>query len=307
MSEEIVTTDAGAVTPQSPTAEPVGETTVTPETTSTGTEPEATTAEPSGTDAAPVEGAKAPSEPHQKTMEQRVQELVSQREVEIEARLTAKLQEATKPPEQLNFIPDLDMAKVNEYIRDALTAIEQARLDGDFLKAADLQDELDTTRREIKGNEARKAEYMRQQESRQLTEQQTEQINQQIQQASALVAKEHNIPPEVWKAGEDFFLNERRTKPLIDAQYRERVMLNGPVSAMLWAKEYVEQNMGKKEEALINQKEAAKELLPAGKTSGGVVPGSTAAADLAALKAQASSGNPSDMAAYSKAKREASQ
>jgi len=307
MPEEIVTTDAGAVTPELPAAESVSETTVTPETTSTGTEPEATTAEPSGTDATPVEGAKAPSEPHQKTMEQRVQELVSQREVEIEARLTAKLQEATKPPEQLNFIPDLDMTKVNEYIRDALTAIEQARLDGDFLKAADLQDELDTTRREIKGNEARKAEYMRQQESRQLTEQQTEQINQQIVQASALVAKEHNIPPGVWKAGEDFFLNERRTKPLVDAQYRERVMLNGPVSAMLWAKEYVEKNMGKKEEALINQKEAAKELLPAGKTSGGVVPDSSAAANLAALKAQASSGNPSDMAAYSKAKREASQ
>lgn len=301
MSEEIVTTDAGAVTPESPVAEQVSETTITPETTSTGTEPEATTAEPSGTEEQVTE-TRTPTESHQKTLEERVAELTEKRVAEVEQKLTAKLQEVTQA-KQLDFIPDLDFEKVNAHIQDVRGQIEQLRLDGKDWDADLLEDTLAKTRAEIRANEERKQQYMQQQEQQHVSQQQIAAINEQIASASALVAKEHNIPADVWKKGEEFFIAERQSKPLIDAQYREKVMLQGPVAAMLWAKEYVEKNMGKKEQDLINSKETAKLTLPQGKTAAGAIT-DAGAEKLAALKTAAASGNPSDLAAYSRALRE---
>ena len=228
--------------------------------------------------------------------------MTDKRVAEVEARLTASL---AQPP-KLDFIPDLDMGKVNDYIRDTMAEIEQLQLDGKFVEALDKQEELTHTRAEVRANEQRKMQYTQQQEANQQTQQQIDAVNQQIASASALVAKEHNIPEEVWKKGEEFFLSERRSKPLIDAQYREKVMLQGPVAAILWAKDYVTENMGKSQQALIDSKEASKLTLPAGKTSGGV-PADAKAAGLAAARAAAASGNPQDIAEYSRALREASQ
>lgn len=306
MSEEI----AGAVTPESQPSAVVSETPsveapVTPVETpsSEGT----VTPETPVADQETVEGEEeaAPTGQIKRTLEERVQEMTDKRVAEVEARLTAKLSEATQAPAKLDFIPDLDMSKVNDYIRDTRDQIEQLQLDGEYNKAEELLDELTSTRQAIKANEQRKAAHMEREGLQHQSQQQVQAINEQIVNASALVAKEHNIPPEVWKAGEDFFLKERQSKPLIDAQYREKVMLQGPVQAMLWAKDYVEKNMGKKESDLIASKEAAKATLPQGKTAAGVV-NDAGAAQLAALKTAAQSGNPQDLAAYSRAKREAS-
>ncbi len=309
MSDEIVAADAGAVSPESQPAA-AESVTATPEPTQDAgaVSPES---QPAAAESGDVkgedqttgqeDGAPASGGQVKKTLEERVQELTSQRIAEVEARLAAKLQPETKT--QLDFIPDLDFGKVNDYIRDVLENIEQAQLDGDFVKALDLQEELRQTRSAIKQNEERKAAHIEQQGLRQQSEQQIKALNEQIASASMLVAKEHNIPPEVWKKGEEFFLAERNSKPLIDAQYREKVMLQGPVAALLWAKDYVEQNMGKKEQDLINSKEAAKATLPQGKTSTGLM-ADEKANKLAAARAAAASGSPSDLAAYSQALRE---
>ena len=309
MSDEIVAADAGAVSPESQPAA-AESVTATPEPTQDAgaVSPES---QPAAAESGDVkgedqttgqeDGAPASGGQVKKTLEERVQELTSQRIAEVEARLAAKLQPETKT--QLDFIPDLDFGKVNDYIKDVLESIEQAQLDGDFVKALDLQEELRQTRSAIKQNEERKAAHIEQEGLRRQSEQQIKALNEQIASASQLVAKEHNIPPEVWKKGEEFFLAERNSKPLIDAQYREKVMLQGPVAALLWAKDYVEQNMGKKEQDLINSKEAAKATLPQGKTSTGLM-ADEKANKLAAARAAAASGSPSDLAAYSQALRE---
>jgi len=297
MDEDVtVATDAGADSPESQPAVVEGATTTPePEQSADAVSPESQPAVVEG------EEATVTDEPVKKTLEERVEELASKKIAEAEARINARLQTETKAP--LDFIPDLDFGKVNEYIRATLDSIEQAQLDGDFVKALDLQEELRQTRETIKANESRKASHMEREGQRQQSQQQIAAINEQISSASSLVAKEYNIPAEVWKKGEDFFLAERQSKPLIDAQYREKVMLQGPVAAMLWAKDYVDQNMGKKEQDLINSKEAAKATLPQGKTSTGVMTDDKAN-KLAAAKTAAMSGNPSDLAEYSKALRE---
>ncbi len=310
MSEETVDTTAGAVTPESTPAAVTSETaTPAPEQSAGADSPESQPAAVGGDEATETDqttGQETAGGQKKLTLEERVEQLASAKVAEAEARITAKLTEVTQAKAPLDFIPDIDMEKVNSYIRDTLTAIEQAQLDGDFVKSLDLQEELRQTRESIRANETRKSAYMQEQQVNQQTQQQTEALNARIADAGALVAKEYKIPEEVWKKGEEFFAAERQSKPLIDAQYREKVMLQGPVAAMLWAKDYVEQNMGKKEQDLINSKEAAKLTLPAGKTSTGVIT-DAAAGKLAELRRAAQSGNPSDIAAYSQARREASQ
>ena len=309
MSEENVAIDAGAVSPEPQSAAVEGATaTPAPEQSADAVSPEPQSAAVGGADAEGTDQSTGQEDAGQpvggqvkKSFEERVTEVAARRISEAEARITAKLQTETKPP--LDFIPDLDFGKVNEYIKGTLDAIEQAQLEGDFVKALDLQEELRQTRETIKANEGRKVSYMEREQIKQQSEQQIKALNEQISDASSLVAKEFKIPEKVWKKGEDFFKAERNTKPLIDAQYREKVMLQGPVAAMMWAKEYVEQNMGKKEQDLINSKEAAKATLPQGKTSTGVMTDEKAN-KLAAAKQAAMSGNPSDLALYSQALRE---
>lgn len=307
MGVDGLTSDAGAVSPESqPAAAESGtvEASVDAGAVSPESQPAAVVGEPGSNDVNTTgqEGGATTTEgTHKKTLEERVKELAVQQEAEIEARILAKLQpqvQTAKP----DFIPDLDPDKVNAYIGQTLDQIEQLRLEGKHAEALDLQDDLNATRHAIRENEAKKAAYMKRQEEIKLSEQQITQINERIAEASILVAREHNIPPEVWKAGEDFFIKERQAKPLLDAQYREMVMLQGPVAALLWAKGYVEQNMGKAQQDLIQQKETAKESLPQGKTAVGSIP--NVGAELAALKAKAASGNPEDLAAYSRALRE---
>ncbi len=243
-----------------------------------------------------TEGTETGRQPHQKTLEERVQELAEKRIAEVETKLTAKLEAVTqaKTEEKPNFY-EIDFDKVNEHFRQTMEQIEELKLDGKFLEAMELQDGLTSTRQLLKQNEASKADYIRRMNERSQTEQQTAQINQQITAASELVAKEHGIAPEVWKKAEEWFVTERQSKPLLDAQYREKVMLQGPIAGLLWAKEYIEKNMGKKEQELIDKKEAAKTSLPPGKTSSGVVAGN---ANLSALREKAKSGNADDLARY---------
>ena len=294
--------------PETTGAEPVTQTVeaarnpevAAPEVTTTEGEetPETVTPESGETAENPDKGA------HQKTLEERVQELAEKRITEVEAKLNAKLEEVTRATaeEKPNFY-NIDIEKVNNHIRTTMDKIEDLKLEGNYLEAMELQDGLNALRSEIKANEQRKVEWTEKQQSMQQSQAMAEQTNQMIAKASELVMKESNITPEAWKAAEEFFNKERADKPLVDAQYREKVLTQGPVSALLWAKEYVEKNMGKKEQEATEKKEAAKTTLPPGKTSTGEVPTNAA---LAALREKAAaSGNASDLAAYMEEKAKA--
>lgn len=297
----IETPDAGAV-PVTQPAETVsnqGEATSGADThtaTAEGQANQANETETSESAEGATEGTETGRQPHQKTLEERVQELAEKRIAEVETKLTAKLEAVTqaKAEEKPNFY-EIDFDAVNEHFRATMEQIEELKLEGKYFHAAKLDDGLADMVAQLRQNEAKKAQYIQKMNERSHNEQQSAQINQHIAEASVLVAKEHNIPPEVWKAAEDFFIAERRAKPLLDAQYREKVMLQGPVAALLWAKEYVEKNMGKKEQALIDKKETAKTTVAPGKTSTGQVVGN---ANLAELREKAKSGNADDLARY---------
>lgn len=308
MNEETGTQDAGTV-PVTESAEIQGNQEINttsgaaPETQSAETEGSQTTTQ-EGTEGAAGEESASNKGIRQTTLEERVQELAEKRITEVETRLNAKLEEVTraKAEEKPNFYT-IDLDKVNDHIRNTMDQIEDLKLEGKFLEAMELQDGLGELRQELRSNEQRKAEWTQRTQANEQTEQANAQTNQAIARASELVAKEHNIAPEVWKKAEDFFTKERAEKPLIDAQYREKVFTQGPIAALLWAKEYVEKNMGKKEQAAIDQKEAAKTTLPPGKTSTGEVSGD---ANLAALKTRAqATGNAEDLSAYMAEKNKA--
>lgn len=296
------TTDAGAAA-AAPVAEQGGTEVTTVTTDTTGAVPDAAAAELAGGENTEVtEGdAAATTGIRQTTFEQRVNELAAKKIAELEQRLTAR--QTAQVAEKPNFI-ELDMEKVKQHFTDTLEQIEALKLEGRVLEAMDLQDGLNTTRQELRDNEQRKADFLQKAEAQHQNAQQMEQINARIVEASEIVRADANIPPEVWKKGEEFFIAERTAKPLIDAKYREMVMIQGPIAALQWAKSYCEEHMGAKAQTLINQKEAAKATLPPGKTATGAVVGNPT---LDALKAKASaSPTTENLAAYSAAKRAAS-
>lgn len=207
----------------------------------------------SGQESGEAEGdSTEPKRGDKKTFEERF--------AQIEAKLTAQLEEKQKAQEveKPNYV-EVDMGKVNEYFAAAMAQIEALKVAGDYLGAEELRDELTALRKDVKDNEAKKADYLKRTQEQQQAAEQIKLINQHIEQASALVAKEHNIPAEVWKKGEDFFMAERQAKPLLDAQYREKVLTQGPVAALLFAKEYVEKHMGEGAKADQDAKNQAKQ------------------------------------------------
>ena len=241
---------------------------------------------------------------HQKTLEERVQELAAKQVSEVETKLMSKLEEVTraKAAEKPDFY-DVDMAKVNEHFATTMAQIEALKVAGDYLGAMELQDGLNDTRKELRANEERKSAFIQRTQAQSQNEQFVAQMQTKLHEAGELVKKEHNILPEVWEKSVAFFDAAMQKSPLLQRQYDEKVMTQGPVAAILFAKEYVEKNMGKKEQELIDKKEAAKQTLPPGKTSTGE---NTGSADLAALKSKAqASGNAEDLAKYMSAKNSA--
>jgi hypothetical protein len=306
------TTEAGAVA-ATPVAEQGSTQEVTAATTdTTGAVPDAGAAELQGGENAEVTEADATATGgiRQTTFEQRVNELVEKKTAELEQRLTAR--ETAAVAEKPDFI-NLDFTAVNRHLAGLVArerelqdeiAVDPANADPALLdELFNLQTERETIRKEVRENEQKKADFLEKSKAQQQNEQQREQMNARIAEAAEMIRSDANIPPDVWKKGQDFFEAERAAKPLLDAQYREKVMLQGPIAGLLWAKEYCEKNMGKTQQDLINQKEAAKATLPPGKTATGVVVGSPT---LDALKAAATASPTADnLAAYSKAKREA--
>lgn len=198
------------------------------------------------------------------TPEEKLQATFKEELAKVTERIKAELQaekEAQKV-EQPDFIPDLDLDQVNAYIDQTEKHIEELRLEGKSLEAIKLQRHLTALVDGVDANEQKKAAWEAKQAEQQQQTQQVAAINAEIAKASELVAKEYNIAPDLWKKAEDWFIGERKAKPLIDQQYRDLVYRQGPVAALLWAKEYVEKNMGAGAKADIAKKEEAKGKIP---------------------------------------------
>lgn len=306
--ENVVTTEAGAVPVTTP-AEAQGQSTDTNN--SAGAVPDAAAAETQGGQEGQTteqEGAESPMEGstgvRQTTLEERVQELAERRITEEAQKLRVEFQQQTqaKAAEAIDFIPDIDFEKVNNHIRGVLDQIEELKLEGKMLEALDLQEGLTALRQDLKANEQRKSEYLQRAQARVQTEQQYQAHQKALDDAAGFYFPRKGYTPEVIEEGRRFFVSSLQKDPLLNARYTEIGYLQGPLAAMEFVEKFLIENMGKKQQEIIQQKEAAKTTLPPGKTSTGEVLGN---ANLDALRERAKSGNASDLAAYMAEKKKA--
>lgn len=206
--------------------------------------------------------------PNSPPANERIQQLLSSTKEQSDriARLEQQLTHETRQQQQPQFV-QLDMAKVNTHFQETLDRIDELRLEGRAAEALDLQDGLNALRQEIRQNEAKRQQHLQRQQATEQSAQQIQQLNTQIQAAAELVRNDANITSEVWQAGEKFFAAERQANKLLDAQYREMCMLQGPIAGMLFAKDYVMKNMGTAQKQATETKNSAKSQVPGGKTS----------------------------------------
>lgn len=234
------------------------------ETTPTVTEPSA-----DGTEGETTTEEQGAASPASLPANERIQQLIAKdkdREAkinELQGKLTQLEQQQTQRPD---FV-ELDYDRINAHFNTTLEKIDELRLEGRALEAMELQDGLNALRGQIRDNERRKQEYVTRAQQAQQGQQVAAQLNQRIAEAADLVRQDANITPEVWKEGEAFFAAERQANKLLDAQYREQVMMHGPIAGMLFAKDYVMKHMGQKQAEATRQKEAAKSVVPGGKTA----------------------------------------
>lgn len=312
MPDEIITAtfEAGAAPVTTP-AEASGQS--TDNNNPAGAVPDTTPAEAQGgqeNQTTTQEGAESPMEGstdkgvRQTTLEERVQELAERRITEEAQKLRAEFQQQTqaKAVEAIDFIPDIDFEKVNNHIRGVLDQIEDLKLEGKMLEALDLQEGLTALRQDLKANEQRKSEYLQRAQARVQTAQQYQAHQKALDDAAGFYFPRKGYTPEVIEEGRRFFVSSLQKDPLLNARYTEIGYLQGPLAAMEFVEKFLIENMGKKQQEIIQQKEAAKTTLPPGKTSTGEVSGN---ANLDALREKAKSGNASDLADYMAEKRKA--
>lgn len=300
---EASTTEAGDVTG-------AGESAGAPEQSGeAGTGGETTSQEPQGgTEGTAEASTEQGTSPDSLPAHERIQQLVAkdaekERKIaELEGKLTTIEQRTAQTAP--DFI-ELDFDAINAHITSTLDQIDALRLEGKGLEALQLEDGIRELRDNIRQNEAKKASYIQRMQQGQQQEQMLAALNSRLNEAAAIVRQDANIPPEVWNEGEKFWQAERQAKPLLAAQYREIAMVQGPIAALLFAKDYVMKNMGAAQQATLQKKEEGKAAVPGGKTtSASMVP----AVDLKALHAKAlKSGDEDDMLEYMVAKREAAQ
>lgn len=230
---------------------------------------------------------------------------------QMEARLAER--EQAQAAETPNFI-NIDYDRLNSHLKQQIARENQIRediaLDPDNASAEllaelfQIQHDREQLIGEVRQNETQRAEYLRRQQENAQNQAYHREVQTRIDNALTLLKEQEKVPEDVFKAGRDFFNNACRGNKFLQQQFDETIMLKGPAAAVLFAWDYVKSNMGKKQEALIQQKEEAKQTLPPGKTTTAEVVGSP---ELDALRKKAeTSGNIEDIAAYSAAKKRAS-
>lgn len=328
MAEETVsnvsggTQDAGAVIPeQSPTAAAGAEETTSAGTVSPESQPAAvegvkadaaeTTIKEEGGETTTEETATSGTEGYKLTLEERVAQLAERKAEEKIAELDRKRQEleaASKPQ-----FAEIDYNAVNRdmnksYAREQ-EILNEISLDPEQVDPA-LTQELRRIRiwrqqveNAIERNEKAKADFLAKQQEQQRYDAFWKVQNSKIQDTMKVLQDQEKVPDDVVAAGRSKWQQMCKDNPMLDRRFNEGIHANRVTEMVQWAWELVKQEMGKKEQELINQKEAAKESLPPGKTATGDMPVNL---ELQRLKERAQqTGNTEDLAAYSAAKRSA--
>lgn len=215
---------------------------------------------------------KLTAEERKAQLQAEIQDLANQRRAlkeTLEREVVEKIQEEIqKTKEQAPPFIELDWDRLNEHVGAELEYIDQLKLEGRATEALIRQKQLDKLYSQIEENEKKKIEWLEKQQREAASKQDTENINNAIAQAATIVQKALNISEDDWKLGEQWFLEKRRSDPLIDMQYREKVFTQGPAHALKWAADYVKEHMGDDAKKAKEKREEGKKKMVGGSTAG---------------------------------------
>lgn len=227
----------------------------------------------------------------------------------LESKLSER--EQVQAQETPDFI-EIDHNRLNSYLAKQVARMrvieDEISIDPDnadpnlLAELVALQEDRAEIIKGVRENEAKKASFLKRQQEK---EQQTafhQEVQTRINDAVTLIAEHERIPADIVQAGRDFFKVSCMENPILQRQFDEQVMMKGPAAAAMFAFEYIRENMGKKQEQALQQREQAKETLPPGKTTIGEVIGNP---QLDALRAKAGNST-EDLAAYMAAKKKLS-
>lgn len=211
---------------------------------------------------------------HQTTAFERIQELVAknkQLEAEMQAKTAALEQKLEKVMStQRDYDPDLqpvDTAAVNSYIANQLEVYDQLKLEGRGLEALELLDAVNKLRADVKAHEAKRTSKLTELQQQDIAGKTTQQVLQRLNQAAAIVKAEYKLTDEVFNAAAVFFQAEQTKSPVLAARYAEIVQRQGEMAAILFAKDYCDQHMGKTQEKENQKREESKQKLPPAATA----------------------------------------
>lgn len=263
------TTDAGAVTPESqPAADESG-----------------ATVETETTEQESAESATEEKKGHNKTLEERAEEIadrkIQQRLAEAEQRRQA---ENTAQPD---FVP-IDYNAYDNYIAKLITAERQIQEE----LALDPEDPVILVRqlRRVQQERAKLENSFQQNEQKRQAWEQRNQLSVQqqvifqqtqaeIDRTVAQIPATRGIDPEALEAGRKYISDAFQKDPTLQRRFDEIIThktmyqgFSGVQAAVDWAIGYAQENMGKAADAARQKRESGKELNPgaAGSTGGGV-------------------------------------
>lgn len=226
-----------------------------------------------------------------KAEEERARQL-EQRLQELETRFTQQ-----KEPDYIPMTPQT-IAQVNQTLANIEQARVEAELEGDYLKAAQHRQQFDQILRGLAENQQRMQQAQMSQQQRAAEAAKVKAVNERAE----FFRQANNIPPEQWQMANQWFADQVAKNPALGVQFREMVDMQGPMAAVQWAVNYVDQNLAAEVRKANETKVEAKTKLPGGTTQQNT---GQHLNQMKNLKAQAmQSGSTDDWAAYYAAKRQ---
>jgi hypothetical protein len=224
-----------------------------------------------------VMGDTPPAEPERNPYDSppaddRIQHLANKTR-ELEERLVRQQEE--REAQQPQYANDEQIRDVKRQMALAVNKVaelqEEIRLDPDnaseaAMELVDLQNRMNSAYQWMQDQGRKKVEFETSRKMAQENTQRSTMLNQQLNSAAELVRLDRNVTPEVWNKAAGWFMEQREAKPLLEAKYQEIITKQGPVAAVEWAESYVRTNMGLQFQQATQQKEAAKNNIPAGKS-----------------------------------------
>lgn len=253
-----------------------------------------------------AEEVEVSEEPEQRTRPQttaaeRIQQLI-EKQKQSESEAASRIQMLEQRLEQVMQTtqmqdPELktvDMDAVNDYVAQQLDRYDELRLEGKSLEALKILKSINKLNDEVEAHEARRQQKLIELQNRGQQNQTIQNTIKRLDEAAKIVQAEYKITDEVFSQSAKFFNESQQKSPVLAKRYQEIIEKQGEMAAILFAKDYCDQHMGKTAKAVIEKREQAKANLP---PAASAVSNKTAADNVAALYAEWEK-NPNDSDKY---------